>query len=41
MAETSQILRQTQAAVNAINQGEFPFPEIERGRGACRALGWP
>jgi len=39
-AETSQILRQTQAAVHAINRGEFPFPEIERGREACRKLGW-
>jgi predicted RNA-binding protein associated with RNAse of E/G family len=39
-AETSLILRQTQAAVHAINRGEFPFPEIARGRVACRALGW-
>jgi hypothetical protein len=40
VAQTSQILRQTQAAVHAINRGEFPFPEIERGRAAARSLGW-
>jgi hypothetical protein len=38
--EAGQILRQTQAAVHAINRGAFPFPEIERGREACRGLGW-
>jgi hypothetical protein len=39
-AETSHILRLTDAAVHAIGRGEFPFPEIERGRTAGLALGW-
>jgi hypothetical protein len=39
-AETSRILRLTNDAVQAISRGEFPFPEIVRGREAGKALGW-
>jgi hypothetical protein len=39
-AETSAILRQTDAVVRAIHAGAFPFPEIERARAACKVLGW-
>jgi hypothetical protein len=33
-------LRRTEAVTRAIAHGEFPFPEIERARAACRELGW-
>jgi hypothetical protein len=39
-AQASMVLRTTQAAVQAIHHGHFPFPEIERARAACRELGW-
>jgi hypothetical protein len=38
--QASTVLRTTQATVDAIQQGQFPFPEIERARAACRELGW-
>lgn len=39
-ARTSDILRRTNAALQAIEAGEFPFPEIRRGQDACLRLGW-
>ena len=38
--QASTVLRTTNAAVRAIEAGMFPFPEIERGREAGKALGW-
>jgi len=38
--QTSTVLRTTNAALRAIEAGEFPFPEIIRAREACRELGW-
>lgn len=38
--KASEILRRTKAITRTIARGEFPFPEIERGRAACRELGW-
>ena len=40
-AQASKVLRTTDAAVGAIERGEFPFPELVRGQAACRELGWP
>lgn len=36
----STVLRTTNAAVRAIEGGDFPFPEIVRGQAACQELGW-
>ena len=36
----SSVLRQTNAAVRAIESGDFPFPEVRRGQAACKQLGW-
>lgn len=38
--DVSAILHRTNKLLRAIAQGEFPLPEIERARAACRALGW-
>ena len=38
--QASTVLRATDAALRAIEAGEFPFPEIVRAREACRELGW-
>jgi len=38
--QTSTVLRTTNAALRAIEAGEFPFPEIVQARAACRELGW-
>ena len=38
--QTSDVLRRTETTTRAIARGEFPFPEIERARAACRELGW-
>ncbi len=40
-AQASRVLRSTDAAVRAIERGEFPFPDLARGQAACRELGWP
>ena len=37
--QASEILRRTDLTLTAIARNEFPFPEIERGRAACRELG--
>jgi hypothetical protein len=39
--QASRVLRNTDAAVKAMERGEFPFPELVRGQAACRELGWP
>jgi hypothetical protein len=39
-AETTAILRRTDAVVSEISQGNFPFPEIEQARTLCQQLGW-
>lgn len=39
-AKASEILRRTNAVLQAIEAGEFPFPEIKRGQSVCRGLGW-
>lgn len=36
----SSVLRTTNAAVRAIEIGDFPFPEVVRARAACKELGW-
>lgn len=38
--QASSVLRTTNATVRAIESGDFPFPEIVRGRAACEELGW-
>jgi hypothetical protein len=38
--DVSMILRRTNKLLQAIGEGRFPLPEIERARAACRALGW-
>lgn len=38
--QASDILRRTETTTQAIARGEFPFPEIERARAACRELRW-
>lgn len=38
--EASDILRRTESVLRAIEQGEFPFPEMARGADICRSLGW-
>jgi hypothetical protein len=40
-AQASRVLRNTDAALQAIERGEFPFPDLVRGQAACRELGWP
>jgi len=35
-----QILRRTDALLEAITLGQFPFPEIVAARALCRRLGW-
>jgi hypothetical protein len=40
-AQSSRVLRNADAAVRAIEAGEFPFPDLVRGQAACRELGWP
>jgi hypothetical protein len=35
----SSVLRTTNAAVRAIESGDFPFPEVAHGRAACKELG--
>jgi hypothetical protein len=39
-SHASTVLRTTNAAVRAIESGDFPFPEIVRGQAACKELGW-
>jgi hypothetical protein len=39
-SHASTVLRTTDAALRAIESGDFPFPEIVRGRAACQQLGW-
>jgi len=38
--QASTVLRNTDAALRAIEAGGFPFPEIVRAREACRELRW-
>ena len=39
-ADMIRVLRNTDAALEDIAAGKFPFPEIVRAHEACRALGW-
>jgi hypothetical protein len=39
-SHASSVLRTTNDAVRAIENGDFPFPEIVRGQAACEELGW-
>jgi len=38
--QASNVLRDTNAALRAIEAGMFPFPEIARGQAASKELGW-
>lgn len=38
--DMSLILKRTDHLLQVIKKGEFPLPEIERAREACKALGW-
>jgi predicted RNA-binding protein associated with RNAse of E/G family len=38
--QASSVLRTTNAAVRAIENGDFPFPAVRRGQAACKELGW-
>jgi hypothetical protein len=38
--QTTQILRRTDALLEAIALGHFPFPEIAEAQALCRRLGW-
>lgn len=39
-ATAHQILRRTDALLEAVTLGQFPFPEIAAARNLCRRLGW-